>query len=361
MDISKIDKNFKEQSVAACDGKATYAIPSKYFSLYGVQYDEKEKCFVRMPLAVAATVNEGVAYLSRHTAGGRLCFATDSTLFEIAVTYNGLEMMKHMPLTGSSGFSLFEITATGEKFISNLAPFPNAMEGYTSAVKLMGGEMREYVLYFPLYNNVRSLSITLDENATIKQGKPYRAIAPILYYGSSITQGGCASRPDNAYQALICKRNNIDFINLGFSGNAKAEKTMVEYLSGLDCSLFVCDYDHNAPSAEYLEKTHYALYEEYRKGRPNTPILFISKPDITGDDEGEKREKIIFTTYQKAKRQGDKNVYFLPGKSFYGKRDRWDFAVDGGHPTDYGFAVMAEKIYKKMLTIDRKFGGKKYD
>ena len=125
--------------------------------------------------------------------------------------------------------------------------------------------------------------------------------------------------------------------------------------------MFVCDYDHNAPSAEYLEKTHYALYEDYRKARPDTPILFISKPDITGDDEGEKREKIIFTTYQKAKRQGDKNVYFLSGKSFYGKRDRWDFAVDGGHPTDYGFAVMAEKIYKKMLTIDRKFGGKKYD
>ena len=229
------------------------------------------------------------------------------------------------------------------------------------AAKLAGEMMRKYTLYFPLYHRVDSLSVLLDASAKIEKCNPYRDVAPILYYGSSITQGGCASRPDTCYQGVICKRNRIDYINLGFSGNAKGEKEMVAYLGGLNCSLFVCDYDHNAPTAAYLKDTHYPLYKQFRLAQPNTPILFISKPDIARDVEGERRLKIIRSTYLKAKKEGDNNVYFLSGKSFYGKRRPENFSVDGCHPTDYGFAIMADKIYKKMCTIDKKFRGENND
>ena len=171
-------------------------------------------------------------------------------------------------------------------------------------------------MYFPLYNDVRALSISLDKNACVKSGKKYRDELPILYYGSSITQGGCASRPDQAYQALIAKWNNIDFINLGFSGNAKGEACMVEYLASIDCSLFVCDYDPNAPNAEYLSNTHYPLYERYRKARPNTPILFITKPDFKWDLEDETRHRIIYSTYKKQKRTGIGTFISYQGKVF---------------------------------------------
>lgn len=357
MGIEKIDANFRVKRAIVADGKATYAIPSEHFSLYGISYESKYERFVRMPLDIAAKVSDGVYTLAMHTSGGRLRFATDSKLLEIAVTYTDLGIMLHMPLTGSSGFSLFEITEKGEKFIANLAPMSTDKTGFTAGTNLSGGKMREYILYFPLYNEVRSLCVTLEDKAVVRRGEKYRGVLPILYYGSSITQGGCASRPDNAYQALICKKNNIDFINLGFSGNAKAEKAMISYLGGVNCSLFVCDYDHNAPSADYLKATHYALYEQYRKARPDTPILFISKPDIAGDYEGERREKIIRSTYLKAKKAGDNNVYFLSGKRFYGKENRWDYAVDGCHPTDRGFAVMAKKIYQKMCEMDEVFKG----
>ena len=357
MDITKIDENFKAQTVITANGKTTYAIPSESFSLHGITYDSQEKRFVRMPLDVAKTVSEGVGYLAKHTAGGRLCFATDSKSLEITVTYSGLEMMQHMPLTGSAGFSLFERTPSGEQFIANLTPCPHQNDGFTAAASLADEKMREYVLYFPLYNNVSSLSVALDEKASVKKGKAYREVLPILYYGSSITQGGCANRPDNAYEALICKKNGIDFSNLGFSGSAKAEKEMIAYLGGLNCSLFVCDYDHNAPNADYLEATHYALYEGYRALRPDTPILFITKPDYTRDSEGERRIKIIRDTYKKAKKAGDKQVFFLSGKRFYGKENCWNFAVEGCHPTDYGFALMAKQIYKKMCEIDDVFKG----
>lgn len=361
MGIERIDKNFDLRQKINVDGARVYEIPSKQFALYGVSFDVEADGFVRMSPKVAETVSEGVFGLCKFTAGGRLCFTTDSPFIKIAVEYEALGLMPHMPLTGSSGFSLFEMTEHGEKFIANLAPTPGDKTGFAAVAQLGANGKKNYVMYFPLYNMVSRLFVALDGNASVQPWKPYRAIAPILYYGSSITQGGCASRPDNSYQALICKQNNIDFINLGFSGSAKAEKEMVAYLGGVNCSLFVCDYDHNAPNAEYLQETHYALYEAYRKAQPQTPILFISRPDIMRATDGELRKKIIYSTYLKAKRAGDENVYFLSGKSFYGKKASWYFSVDGCHPTDYGFAKMADKIYKKMLAIDKKFGEEKHD
>lgn len=361
MDISKIDENFKALPTSMEGGKATYVIPNDGFSLHGVFYDSEEKCFLRMPLSVAATVSEGVAYLSHHTAGGRLCFATDSKTLEIVVQYKILEAMPHMAITGSAGFTLCKKTKDGERFLVNLMPHFGCGDGFTAAAELAGEGVQEYVLYFPLYNNVTGLSVRLDEGATVRKSKAYRDVLPILYYGSSITQGGCASRPDNAYQGLICKKNEIDYINLGFSGNAKAEESMVDYLSTIDCSLFVCDYDHNAPRVEHLENTHYALYERYRKARPSTPILFLTRPDYARVNvhESEKRMDIIRNTYKRARKAGDKKVFFLSGMEFYGKENFENFAVDGCHPTDYGFAKMAKRIYEKMCKIDKIFKGKK--
>lgn len=361
MGIEKIDKNFDLRQAINVDGAKIYDIPSKEFSLYGVYFEEEANAFVRMPTQVSKTVSFDVCYLSRHTSGGRLCFSTDSSFVKIAVQYKDFGGMPHMPLTGSSGFSLFLQTENGEKHLANLTPGYKDLTGFSAAAQLGAGGVRNYVLYFPLYNMVNALAVGLEENAIVRPFNPYRNEKPILYYGSSITQGGCASRPDNSYQALIAKRNRIDFINLGFSGNAKAEKEMVAYLGGVDCALFVCDYDHNAPNVEYLKKTHYSLYEDFRKAQPDTPILFLSRPDIYRSADGEAREKVVRKTYSTARRQGDKNVYFLSGKNFYGKKGCWNFAVDGCHPTDYGFAMMADKIYKKMLTIDKKFGEQKHD
>ncbi len=363
MSIEKIDKNFDLRQKINVDGAKVYDIPSHCFSLFGVYFDALADRFVRMASKVAAKISAGVYSLNMHTAGGRLCFSTDSSFLQLAVRYSVFTEMSHMPLTGSGGFSLFEMTENGERHVANFTPIHQTdKNGYVASVSLGKGGMRQYVLYFPLYNQVNRLSLALEGGAKVEPWNPYRNLAPILYYGSSITQGGCASRPDNSYQALIAKRNNIDFINLGFSGNAKAEKEMVAYLGGVNCSLFVCDYDHNAPTVEYLAATHFTLYQQFRKAQPTTPILFLSRPDIYRGNEGAvEREKIVKATYLKAKRQGDENVYFLSGKSFYGKRPCWEFAVDGCHPTDYGFAVMADKIYKKMLTIDKKFGEEKHD
>lgn len=355
MKIEQIDKNFAQNMVTTKDGWAEYTIPHPSFALYGIFYDEKEKCFARMDIAVANEVNDGVRYLCKHTTGGRLRFATDSNKLKLSGAYDYLWVMEHMPMVGSCGFTLFEETEKGAQFVTHMTPMLKDEKGFTREIKLPGEGMRSYTLYFPLYNDLKNLTISLEEGAKVEQGKKHKDILPILYYGSSITQGGCAGRPDTGYQGLIHKKNNVDFINLGFSGNGKAEDNMVDYLASIDCSLFVCDYDHNAPTVEYLRDTHYRLYERYRKVRPDTPILFISKPDVQNDVDGEERIRIIKGTYLKAKRQGDNNVYFLSGKRFYGKGNTWDYAIEGCHPTDRGFARMAEEIYKKMIVIDEQF------
>lgn len=355
--IAQIDKNFAAEKLVEEGEKAYYSLPHPDFSLYGVRYDEERKRFVRMDVSVAEKVSEVLSQLAQRASGGRIAFATDSTLLTISATYEDFCNMPHMPLSGSSGFSLFEEGEDGWRFVKSFAPQPWETNAFTAETALQGGRMRKYLLYFPLYNEVNTLSIGLTKGAGVQRIYPYREIAPILYYGSSITQGGCASRPDTCYPAIISKKNAIDYINLGFSGNAKGETIIAEYLAGIDCSLFVCDYDHNAPSTDYLQNTHYAFYERYRALRPHTPILFLTKPDLDGGEEGKEREQIIRATYKKAKKAGDKRVYFLSGRHFYKGEDRGVFSVDGCHPTDFGFQRMAAEIYKKIIKIDKKFRG----
>ncbi len=353
MDIRDIDKNFAQSTVFDKEKVDFFKVTEAPFELYGVFYDEKEGRFLRMSYDLSPKVSDGVHYLNRHTAGGRVRFSTNSKTLTLLIEYGGLEPMPHMTNAGCCGFSLCENTESEELFLGGA--FPTSSDGETFAwqTTLLAGE-REYTLHFPLYQGVKAVYIGLDKGAKVGKGKPYKDVKPILYYGSSITQGGCANRADNSYQGFISKRNNIDFINLGFSGNAKAEPLMIDYLAGLDCSVFVFDYDHNAPSAEFLESTHYAAYKRYRQVKPNVPVVFVSKPDgQRAEADTAKRLEIIRTTYEKAKAEGDENVYFINGQTFFG--ERWaNSTVDGCHPTDFGFYQMSLVIERVLEDIFNK-------
>lgn len=349
MEMWKIDKNFAPGNVQA-DGNVTrYALPCATFDLYGIYYDAAEQRFARLPADVAAATSEGVVWLRTHTSGGRLRFATDSDYFEITVRYNILEVYSHMPLSASAGFVLIDETEESRPvFAGAFRPEAANKEGFTGSVLLAGDKMRQYTLYFPLYNEVTGVQIGLKEGARVAAGRPYRPGGPVLYYGSSITQGGCASRPDNCYPAYISQWTNTDYINLGFSGNGKAEPAIVKYLAAIPCRAFVCDYDHNAPDAEYLQKTHRPLYEAFRAAQPDTPVLFMTKPDFDFDPQAKERRAVIRDTYDFARANGDKKVYFLDGETLFGKADRTHCTVDRCHPTDLGFYFMAKAVYAKL-------------
>ncbi|MBR6771992.1 MAG: hypothetical protein IKM29_01235 [Clostridia bacterium] len=301
--------------------------------------------FRRVPSEVADNTNEGVAYLATHTSGIRLRLKTNSRRIAMKVRMDsGVCLMHHMPMTGSSGFDFFLYEKGVQTFKFHLTPTCVCTE-FCGVHDFENEEVRDLLINFPLYNPVTSVEIGLDEGAEIFAPSKYRPIAPVLYYGSSITQGGCASRPGNAYQSIISRRFDLDFINMGFSGSARGEDVIVDYLTTFEPSVFVCDYDHNAPNPEHLEKTHYRLYERYRAVHPKTPIIFVTKPDVDQNPEdAAARRAIIKATFDKAREQGDENVWFVDGGTFFGSEDRTAFTVDGCHPTDLGFWHMAKGI-----------------
>lgn len=343
MKIEKVDVNFKKAELVDDGTKACYTIPCAGFDLYGVRYDAEAGLFLRMDKKVADEVSSGVGYLNGYTSGGRVRFRTDSANIGISVKYPTLDMMSHMPLTGSAGFVLLEKTEGGFKTVSMFRPNTNELAGYTGSVSV-GGGVREYILFFPLYNRVSELKIYLDADAKVYEAEKYRDIPPILYYGASIDQGGCASRPDTSYTAMLSKWNDIDFINLGFSGCCLGEMNMCEYLTKIDCSLFFLAYDGNAPTADFLEKTHYPFYEAYRKERKDVPIVFMSVPCFGNFPESERRRDILRANYLKARASGDSNVYFIDGETLFGQEDREICTVEGVHPNDLGFYRIAKAI-----------------
>lgn len=352
MDITKIDKNFKQREVTDING-VIYKLPCEPFTVCGGWYD-KDFGFIKVPLNIAKEASNTVLWGSRCTAGVRVLFSTNSKSMKIRAEIFQKCLMNHMALTGSASFTLCEVVEEKEIFIANFIPSLNIDEDFMVAqCDLKGEQMRNYVLYFPLYSGVKSLEIEFDASAEVEKYIKYRDKKPILYYGSSITQGGCASRPNSCYQAYISEWTNIDYLLLGYSGGARAEDAICDYLSNVDCSIFVCDYDHNAPSAEYLNNTHKKLYKKFRstEKNKNTPIIFMTKPDGLRDIQGEIRANIIKETYEYAKNNGDDNVYFIDGRSIYPERIREHCAVDGCHPTDLGFYFMAEKLYETVKKL----------
>lgn len=343
--ISDIDVNFKVETNIKKDNIKFYDVLSKPFGIYGLIYENGK--FRRLPEKVAASVSEGVYELHANTAGGRVRFRTDSSYVAIKACMEKPGKMPHFALVGSAGFDLY----ADNEYSGTFEPPFDIKDGFESVVELGTGKMRDILIDFPLYSDVCKLYIGLEDGAVVEEPTPYRDAAPIVYYGSSITQGGCASRPGTCYQAYISRQFDIDHINLGFSGNAKAEPEISEYIRNLDMSVFVYDYDHNAPTVEHLNNTHERMFKEIREAHPDLPVIMMSRPKFYLDDAEKERRKIIEKTYENAISSGDSNVYFISGDELTELCGN-EGTVDNCHPTDYGFAAMAAALSKVIEKIE---------
>lgn len=355
-DIAEIDKNLKVETEIHREGLVFFDPDQAPFQIYGVF--KEDGVYRRMPKAVAEQVSEGVMGLHTHAAGGRIRFVTDSPYVAIKVKM-GTWKMSHFALTGSAGFDMFAEYNGKHRYAGSFLP-PFAFKSEYEAVKDFDLEYAEdntcekiITLNMPLYSTVVSLYIGLKEGSVLKAAPDYSNEKPVVYYGSSITQGGCASKPGSSYQSILSRRFNLDYINLGFSGSAKAEDVMIDYIKGLDMSLFVYDYDHNAPDIDHLRATHSKMFKAIREAHPEIPILILPRPRyyLTPDDR--KRFEIIHDTYLEAKANGDENVYFLTGKELMALVED-NGSVDGTHPTDSGFHSMAQAIGKVFEEIFNK-------
>lgn len=350
--IDQIDKNFEVKSIVE-DKLLFFSSLDAPFRIHGLI--PTEKGFVRMPEETAKAVNEGVAILFRNTAGGRLRFRTNSPKIAIRAKMANIGKMPHFALSGSAGFDLYESSpcngGPGQDdrcrdyvYRGTFMPPFDIKDGYESMITLLGIKERDLTIHFPLYSDVLALEIGLCEGASLLPAADYAYDLPIVYYGSSITQGGCASRPGNCYENVISRTLNCDHINLGFSGSARGEAVMADYIADLPMSLFVYDYDHNAPSVQHLRDTHQPMFRRIREKNPCLPVIMVSRPQPNPTGEELLRRDIIRATYEEALASGDKNVYFIDGTRILHRFGGDSGTVDTCHPNDLGFLCMAKAI-----------------
>jgi len=344
MDISKVDKNFAVETRIDREGLRFFDAESAPFKIYGV-YRDGEK-FRRLPEAVAEATSDGVHRLHAHTAGGRVRFVTDSPFIAVSAYMGQVSKMPHFAFTGSIGFDLY----SGKRYINTFVP-PVDVQEHFEGIREMEPGMREYTINFPLYSEVKKLYIGLQDGCRLEAAPEYAISTPVVYYGSSITQGGCASRPGCSYQSMITRALDCDHINLGFSGNAKGEAAIAEYIAGLKMSAFVYDYDHNAPTPEHLEATHEKMFKVIRAAQPELPVLMLTRPKYYLAETEKQRLAIVRRTYENALAAGDQNVYFIPGTELLMDFVREEALVDNCHPADGGFISMAHVVGQKLKEI----------
>lgn len=352
MRIEDIDKNFKPTSACGEENVVFVDCLKSPIKLYGVIPPENDRnYFVRLPEDISKNTNEGVAVFNYHTAGGRIKFKTDSNYIVIRAKLNNLGKMPHFALTGSVGFDLYKNKGGEDIFVGSFFPPFDITDGYESLIYVGENTLTEYTINFPLYTGVVKLEVGLRSDAVLSEASEYQITTPVVYYGSSITQGGCASRPGNSYQGIISRKLNCDHINLGFSGSARGEDIICDYISGLNMSAFVLDYDHNAPTSEHLQLTHEKFFSRIREKNPDLPIIMLSRPKLRLTEDEIRRRDIVKATYENAVAKGDKNVYFIDGSDIFKIFGGDSCTVDDCHPNDLGFMCMAEILIPYLRKV----------
>ena len=335
------------------------------FRLSGFPWFPQDGKLHRIPAHIAQKISPSVTRLATKTAGGTLSFRTDSNrLYLEAVVTEAIPTSK-FSACGRSGFDVYMRRDDCNKliFVKSVLPDPGVklmkldIPKISSLMLEGSSNIVEVLINFPPYDGVESLQVGLEADSLVLPPVPYAIEKPILFYGSSITQGGCASRPGNAYPNHLCRRLRANFVNFGFSGSAKGEALMAQTIAQLEMSVFVMDYDHNAHTHEHLQNTHEPFFKTVRAAHPELPIILISRPCTRPFPSTLKYKQIVRQTYENALAAGDKKVWFIDGGTLFGTTDADACTIDGTHPNDIGFLRMAntiEPVLRRALGIDSK-------
>ncbi|MBY0528441.1 MAG: SMP-30/gluconolactonase/LRE family protein [Gemmataceae bacterium] len=311
----------------------------------GQGWTEIKAPYDRLPAKAEGVVRAPVWNLSRHSAGLCVRFVTAAKAIHARWTLTSESLaMPHMPATGVSGLDLYVKDTDGKwRWLANGRPTK-----VSNQVVLASGipeGKREYLLYLPLYNGVSSVEIGVTKDAALAKAEA-RSRKPILFYGTSITQGGCASRPGMVHTAILGRRLDYPVINLGFSGNGKMETEVAQLLAEVDPAAYVIDCLPNMSAAEVAERVE-PLVHTLRKARPKTPIVLVEDRTFSHafllpalQQRHADSRAALKKAYDKLKNAGVEGLHYLPGDRLLG--DDNEGTVDGSHPTDLGFVRQAD-------------------
>lgn len=341
------DKNLFLDDAIFDESLCFYDISKAPFNLYG-NCRLAKNIFSRMPENIATSISPGVADSAARSAGVRCRFKTNSKKLGIKVSYKLCSQAVTQSALSAKGFDVY----VNGNYFTSLRPQPDMDNYYEQLVEIGKNEEKDVILYFPYFSVVDKVVLALDKEAIVSEGDKYRDELPIVFYGSSVTQGFCVSRPGNIFSSMISRKLNIDYINLGFSGACRGEALMAEYLAQLKKSVLVCEYDHNEANADTLRENHLNFYKRLRENDRETPIIFLSSPNrfYKGQCMLE-RMKVVEATYNYAVQCGDKNTHFINGQHFYPDEIRFDCTADAIHPNDLGSFMITESICSLLKEV----------
>ena len=345
MDFTKIDKNMKVETKIEREGLTFYDIDQAPFKIHGV-FREGDR-YVRMPRSLAESVNDSIKWLNGHTTGGRIRFVTDSPYIAMKLVVSGASKFSFFSLTGLMGCDVY----SGKRYYGTIIPPLGTENEYENVINIPDPAEREYTINMPIYSCVHKVYIGIKEGSVLKVAPDYENTKPIVYYGSSITQGGCASRPGNTYPSIISRELNSDFVSFGLAGSAKGEEEIAHHIASLEMSAFCYDYDYNAPSLEHYKDTHEKFFKIIRAAHPNLPIIMTTRPKKHLSDGEQERIDVMMQTYNNAVKNGDKNVYYIKGTDLLDDSIAESALIENCHPNDCGFASIARVLGAKLKEI----------
>ncbi|MBO4277247.1 MAG: hypothetical protein J5925_02470 [Clostridia bacterium] len=284
--------------------------------------------------------------LAENTPGACVRFTTNSDRVSLRIALRaGCFGMHHFCDRGVYGVDAYVGTGTDRRYVGGqMQTFAENHDVNTGVLNLPSGA-KEVMINLPLYAGITKMEIGFPKGTRVGKATE-RTVKPVAFYGSSITQGGCVSRPGSAYTNIICRALDADCRNFGFSGSAMGELVVADYIAHCELSCFVMDYDYNAPTVEHLAATHEPFFKHIRAIQPELPVVFVTHPYYSEPTETDlARVAVVKKTYENALAAGDKNVAFVDSALFFTKEMRDLYAVDYLHPNDLGQMDMAQKIF----------------
>ena len=303
--------------------------------------------FDRLPARARDVVRKPVWDLARHSAGLSVRFTSNATRIRVRWTVTGERLaLPHMPATGVSGLDLYAREAGTWFFVGGARPIESPTND-TLVIVGLTPVSREFRLYLPLYNGVSRLEVGVPEEASLRFEPPSNA-RPVAVYGTSITQGCCASRPGMSYTAMLGRRLDVPVINLGFSGNGKAEPEVARLLAELDPAIYVLDALPNLTPQQVVERLP-GFIDTLRAARPRTPIVLVEHllyPNLRFRTEKAAdvatANASLRRIYETRRKAGDTLLTLVPSTTLLGTDG--DGTVDDSHPTELGFTRMVEGL-----------------
>ena len=342
-------------------GKTVY-VDASTFPIYGKAIENTSATYERLPASLEGVIRKPVWDLAHHSAGISVRFRSNSPYIRLRWVSFGLHTMNHMTDTGTRGLDLYtQDPVDGHwRFARSARPVKDTLNDQT-VISNMDPVMREYIVYLSLYEGVKKLEIGVEEGSVIEGpaiDSPRKG-SPIVMYGTSILQGGCANRPGMAFTNIISRELDREVVNLGFSGNARLDYEIAELMASVDNpSLFVLD---NVPNCEasLIDERQEKFFRIIRDAHPDVPVVFVENPayphtvfDKKSAADVAARNASMRAFYEKLKKAGEKKIYYIQGDKLIGTDG--EATVDGVHFTDLGMVRYTEYVLPTLKKALRK-------